>query len=124
MILPMTSVSFLGLHTPKFDEMRRIYADGYGLAVLHEAPGVVWFALDDGAELHLYAESDDYHAFFGAGPVPGLLVDDFGSAVERLSRQGVQWLTEPDTAGGRVWQHYRAPDGNVYEVMGPALEIT
>jgi hypothetical protein len=37
----MTSVLFLGLHTAKFDDMRRLYADAYRLPVLHEAPGVV-----------------------------------------------------------------------------------
>jgi hypothetical protein len=77
--------------------------------------------LADGAELHVYAETDDYHSFFGAAPVPGLLVDDFGSAARRLSEQGVQWLSEPDTAAGRTWRHYRAPDGNVYQVMGPLV---
>jgi hypothetical protein len=24
-------------------------------------------------------------------------------------------------AAGRTWRHYRAPDGNVYEVMGPVV---
>jgi hypothetical protein len=52
--------------------------------------------------------------------VPGLLVEDFAGAVERLTDHGVQWLTESATAGGRTWRHYRGPDGNVYEVMGPA----
>jgi hypothetical protein len=41
--------------------------------------------------------------------------------VERLTAHGVQWLTAPDVAAGRIWRHYRAPDGNVYEVMGPAV---
>jgi extradiol dioxygenase family protein len=116
----MASVSFLGLRTREFAAMRSLYADGYGLKALREAPGAVWFELDDAAELHVYADSDPDHAFFGYGPVPGLLVDDFDAAVERLSAHGVRWLTEPQTAGGRTWQHYRAPDGNVYEVMGPA----
>jgi hypothetical protein len=86
---------------------------------LHEAEGVAWFGLDDGAELHLYAETDDYHSFFGAGPVPGLYVNDYDQAIERLAAHNVEWLTETDTATGRQWRHYRAPDGNVYEVMGP-----
>jgi hypothetical protein len=116
----VTSVSFVGLRTSNFDEMRELYAAGYRLPVLHESPGVVWFALADRAELHLYAESDDYHSFFGAGPVVGLLVDDYQDVVQRLTDQGVEWITEPDTAGGRIWRHYRAGDGNVYEVMGPA----
>lgn len=114
----MTAVSFIGLRTAHFQAMRQLYADGYGLPVLHETSGVVWFGLADDAELHVYADSDDYHAFFGAGPVVGLIVDDFPDMVQRLSKSGVEWLTEPARAGGRVWRHYRAPDGNVYEVMG------
>jgi hypothetical protein len=116
----MTTVSFVGLRTSSFDAMRQLYAEAYRLSILHEGPGVVWFALADRAELHLYAESDEYHSFFGAGPVVGLLVDDYLGMVQRLSDQGVEWITQPDTAGGRTWRHYRAPDGNVYEVMGPA----
>jgi hypothetical protein len=115
------SVSFLGLCTREFDAMQRLYAEAYGLPALRAAPGVAWFKLEDGAELHVYADTDEYHAFFGAGPVPGLLVDDFTAAVDRLTAHGVQWLTEPDVAAGRTWRHYRAPDGNVYEVMGPAV---
>ena len=40
-------------------------------------------------------------------------------ALERLAGHKIEWLTETDTAKGRQWRHYRAPDGNVYEVMGP-----
>ncbi|HEX6249317.1 MAG TPA: hypothetical protein VFZ64_15725 [Nocardioidaceae bacterium] len=116
----MTSVSFLGLRTREFAAMRRLYVEAYRLPILREAPGAVWFGLDAGAELHVYAASDTDHAFFGEGPVPGLFVDDFDAAVRRLEGEGVQWLTEPEVAGGRTWRHYRAPDGNVYEVMGPA----
>lgn len=116
----MTSVSFLGLRTREFAAMRRLYAEAYGLPVLREAPGAVWFALDEGAELHVYADTDPDHTFFSDGPVPGLLVDDFAATVERLDAQGVVWLTDPESKGGRTWRHYRAADGNVYEVMGPS----
>jgi len=122
MLEPMRtiSVSFLGLRTREFAAMRRLYAEAYGMPLLNEAPDAVWFKLGDNAELHVYAETDQDHAFFGPGPVPGLLVDDFNAAVERLTVHGVEWLTEPEIANGRTWRHYRAPDGNVYEVMGPA----
>jgi hypothetical protein len=51
--------------------------------------------------------------------VPGLLVSDFDQAVRELDRLPVEWLTEISSASGRQWRHYRAADGNVYEVMGP-----
>lgn len=117
----VVSISFLGLWTDDLPAMRRLYAEAYGLAVIHETPSCVWFALGDRAELHLYARSDGYHAFFGAAPVPGLLVDDFDKAERELERLEVEWLTDTSSASGRQWRHYRAADGNVYEVMGPLM---
>lgn len=115
------SISFLGLWTREFVAMRRLYEDVYRLRVLRQAPGAVWFALADGAELHLYdSGAEEYHAFFGTAPVPGLFVADFDAAVIALTAAGVEWMTEPETAAGRIWRHYRAPDGNIYEVMGMA----
>jgi len=113
------SISFLGLRTGAFDAMRELYATGLAMPVLREAPGAAWFLAADGAELHVYAETDECHAFFGDAPVPGFFVDDFAAAVRRLTEHGVEWLTDPEVADGRTWRHYRAPDGNVYEVMGP-----
>ena len=77
-----------------------------------------WFALADGAELQIYDSIDHYHAFFSTAPVPGLFVTDFNSTAGTLTAAGVEWMTEPETSAGRVWRHYRAPDGNIYEVMG------
>jgi hypothetical protein len=67
--MKVLSVSFVGLCTRQFDAMRRLYTEAYGLPVIRAAPGVAWFKLDDGAEAHVYADTDEYHAFFGAGPV-------------------------------------------------------
>ncbi len=113
----MIAVSFLGVRTREFDAMRRLYAEAYRPRVIHEAPGVVRFALAGGAGLHVYGETDSYQELFGDWLALGLLVDDRGTAVDRLSTQGVHWLTQPETAGRRVGRHNRAADGNVYEVM-------
>jgi hypothetical protein len=120
----MPSVSFLGVHTAQFAAMRQHYLEGLGLTIVHETAHAVWFSLDGGAEVHVYAASDDYHAFFGDAPVPGIMVDDYRATELRLSRLGVDWLTATEVAGGRQWRHYRAPDGNVYEIMGPVTDPT
>jgi hypothetical protein len=67
----VASVSFLGLWTDELPAMRRLYQEVYGLEVIHETATSDWFALDDRAELHLYANSDDYHAFSGRPRCPG-----------------------------------------------------
>lgn len=116
---PATSLSFLGVRTDQLEPMRRLYADAYGLPVLEAPDDAAWFGLADGAELHVYGPSDEHHRFFGSAPVVGLLVEDYAATTARLEEAGVEWLTEPDRRDGRVWRHYRAPDGCVYEVMGP-----
>lgn len=47
----------------------------------------------------------------------GFLVDDFAAARVALIAQGAVFLGEPQAEGGATWCHYRAPDGNVYEIM-------
>jgi hypothetical protein len=37
-----------------------------------------------------------------------------------MTAAGIEFIyPEPQRAGGRAWQHFRGPDGNIYEVIGP-----
>jgi hypothetical protein len=59
-------------------------------------------------------------AFFGTAPVVGLAVDSFRAAHAALTTARTELLyPEPQRADGRARQHFRAPDGNVYEITGP-----
>lgn len=70
--------------------------------------------------MHIYGSDDEDHEFFGTAPVVGLAVDSFRAAHAALARAGVEFTyPEPQRADGRAWQHLRAPDGNVYEIIGP-----
>ena len=46
------------------------------------------------------------------GPVLGFLVDDIVASTEELKQNGIELLGAP----GPSWQHFRGPDGNVYEL--------
>ena len=36
-----------------------------------------------------------------------------------VARAGIEFLyPEPQRQAGKAWQHFRAPDGNVYEIIG------
>ncbi len=113
-------VGFVGFRTDRFEDMVALFRDAIGLTVVHQAPGATWFRLGDDAELHVYADTDPDHAFFTTGPVVGLRVDDVDAARARLEADGLAMLTEVERTATRAWCHFRAPDGTVLEIIGPA----
>jgi catechol 2,3-dioxygenase-like lactoylglutathione lyase family enzyme len=102
--------------------MRTFAVDVLGLRVVgQDAEDFVELAMADGTKLELFGsrEAADGPWLFESNPVvAGFLVDDIGAAREELARTpGVELLGElrvlPD---GYAWQHFRAPDGHVYEL--------
>jgi catechol 2,3-dioxygenase-like lactoylglutathione lyase family enzyme len=117
--LMIRTLRFLGVRTEAFAATVALYRDAFGLEAVHERPGAAWFKAADGASIHVYDSSDADHAFFDAGPVVGLEVDDFDAARAALVAAGVVFIGDPQRDGGVAWNHYRGPDGNVYEIIGP-----
>ena len=113
-------VGFIGFRTDRFDEMIALFRDHIGLPILRDAPGATWFRLGTDGELHVYADSDHDHAFFTTGPVVGLRVEDVGGTRTRLEADGLEMLTEIERTADAAWCHFRAPDGTVMEIIGPA----
>jgi catechol 2,3-dioxygenase-like lactoylglutathione lyase family enzyme len=110
---------WLGVRTANAEAMSAFYRDVLKLEVLREQPHDSRFALTDGTEVHVYGDEDRFHRFFGTAPVIGFFVDSFAETHERMTRAGVEFLyPEPQREAGRAWQHFRAPDGNVYEIIG------
>jgi hypothetical protein len=78
----------------------------------------VAYKLPDGSVVEVFGPSDEEHASFDTGPVAGFQVDDSEAARARLEEAGTEFIGsihrwEP---GNQVWSHFRAPDGNVYEL--------
>jgi catechol 2,3-dioxygenase-like lactoylglutathione lyase family enzyme len=118
--MTVRSLGWLGVRTPAAAAMTALYRDVLGLEVIFERPGATWYRLADGTEVHVYGSDDEDHRFFGTAPVVGLAVDSFRETHAALTAAGVEFLyPEPQQADGRAWQHFRAPDGNVYEIIGP-----
>jgi catechol 2,3-dioxygenase-like lactoylglutathione lyase family enzyme len=118
--MEVRSLGWLGVRTPNAEAMTAFYRDVLELEVILERPGATWFRLGDGAEVHVYGPNDADHDFFGSSPVAGFCVDSFKAARAALEAAGIEFIyAEPQRANGRAWQHFRAPDGNVYEVIGP-----
>ena len=105
---------------PNATAMAAFYRDVLELEVILDRPGAMWFRLGDGAEVHVYGPDDVDHDFFGSSPVVGFWVASFEAARTALEAAGIEFIyAVPQRAEGRAWQHFRAPDGNVYEIIGP-----
>lgn len=114
------SLGWLGVRTPDAAAMCAFYRDVLQLEVILERPGATWFRLADSTEVHVYGTDDRDHDFFGTAPVVGFAVESFRAAHAAMIAAGTEFLYhEPQRAEGRAWQHFRAPDGNVYEIIGP-----
>jgi catechol 2,3-dioxygenase-like lactoylglutathione lyase family enzyme len=114
------SLGWLGVRTGQSSDMSAFYRDVLGLEPIQQGGKGDRFRLHDGTEAHVYPGDDSDHAFFGDGPVVGFAVASFAAARAALVSAGVEFIyREPQRQAGRAWQHFRAPDGNIYEIIGP-----
>ncbi len=115
-----SGVGFVGFRTAQFAEMVAMFRDVIGLEQIRDARGAAWFRLGADAELHVYDDTDPDHEFFTTGPVVGLRVADVDATRGRLSEVGLEMITETERTSTAAWCHFRAPDGTVLEIIGPA----
>jgi catechol 2,3-dioxygenase-like lactoylglutathione lyase family enzyme len=115
-------IRWIGVGTASVARMRSFAIDVLGMRVAGEdAEDFVELAMGDGAKLELFGSAavGDGPWLFESNPVvAGFLVDDIEAARDELARTpDVELLGElrvmPD---GYAWQHFRAPDGHVYEL--------
>lgn len=116
--MEVTRISWMGVRTAAYGEMRSLLGDVMGLPMSHDAPGVTWFEMADG-EIQIYDDGDVDHTFFGPGPTVGFEVSNFTQAHAELLDAGIEFVSEPQTNGTTMWRHFRGPDGNIYEILGP-----
>lgn len=107
----------MGVRTERFQEMVSFYRDVLGLETLKDEPNAAWFCLADGTEVHVDGPGDEDHDFFGPGTVVGLLVDDFESTRKQMLAAGIEFIGPVQRDGEDVWNHFRGPDGNIYEIL-------
>lgn len=115
-------VRWLGVGTERVSLMRSFATEVLGLRVVGEdTEHFVELAMGDGTKLELFgppAVADSPWLFESNPVVAGFLVDDIKAAREELARTpNVELLGEVrELPSGYAWQHFRAPDGHIYEL--------
>lgn len=110
-------LAWLGTRTDNDAPTVAFFRDVLGLRSESLAPGFWVLKLPDGSKVEIFGPATDMNRHFTTGPVAGFLVDDVQSATAELQSAGVEILVEPGfDAHGNAWVHFRAPDGNIYEL--------
>jgi catechol 2,3-dioxygenase-like lactoylglutathione lyase family enzyme len=110
--MEVTGLGWCGTRTSRDDKPAHFYEHVLGLRPVHAEPGLRVFELPDGRNVEVFGLGYPGREHFGPGPVVGFAVRDLPAAVRELQDAGVELLGEP----GPTWQHFRGPDGNVYEL--------
>jgi predicted enzyme related to lactoylglutathione lyase len=112
----VTRIGWAGTRTEEYAAMMEFLTGVLGLGVAHERRDFTALDLPSGDTFEVFGPSDADHRYFTTGPVVGFVVEDLPAAVAELERAGVELLGGQVDEHGEGWRHFRAPDGNVYEL--------
>ena len=65
--------------------------------------------------IELFGPESKWNQHFDERPVAGILVDDVPAFRQVMEAAGIEFV-HTGSDGGVDWAHFRAPDGNLYEI--------
>lgn len=113
------NIRWVGVQTERYVPMVTFLRDVLRLQVSFEEPATVEFSTAEGDAIQIMGPGDPYFDFFNeqaSGPVPLFEVTDLGKAHDELRSAGIPIVGAPGRDGTWEWIHFRAPDGNLYEL--------
>lgn len=113
-------ISWVGVKTDRYRDMREFFMGPLGLPAVHEAKDFTVFQLPGGDKLEIFGPDADHPAeqFSSNHVVASLLVEDIEEAVAELRDAGIELIgLRGDGGNGYFWQHFRTPDGKVFELV-------
>jgi catechol 2,3-dioxygenase-like lactoylglutathione lyase family enzyme len=111
--MDVQQLGWSGTRTDRAEALARFYQDVLGLSLVHSEPHFWVFELPDETHVEVFGWQYPGKEHFDTSPVVGFAVTDLTRAVQELREAGVELLGE----AGPTWQHFRGPDGNVYELV-------
>jgi catechol 2,3-dioxygenase-like lactoylglutathione lyase family enzyme len=113
---------WLGLRTTHFEEMVKFFRDVMGMQPIRDEPELAGFQLTNDTQVELYRPEEEFHAFFTTGPVVTFQVDDVDAARATMEAAEIEFIGPIQRADKTSWNHFRAPDGTVFEILSRADE--
>jgi catechol 2,3-dioxygenase-like lactoylglutathione lyase family enzyme len=115
--MKVLGLTWLGTRAAEFDVAMQFAERVLGLSRSFEDEGVAGYELPDGSTYEIFAPGVPAGGHPPEGVVGGFQVDDLAAARAELEAAGAE-VGEVRSAGGVEWFYFRAPDGNLYELVG------
>jgi catechol 2,3-dioxygenase-like lactoylglutathione lyase family enzyme len=110
-------LAWVGTRTDNAEPTVVFFRDVLDLRLELDRPGFWVLKLPDNSKVEVFGPESEINRHFTTGPVAGFLVDDVQAATSELRSAGVEILFESGVDdSGNAWVHFRAPDGNLYEL--------
>ena len=114
--MKVKGLAWLGLRTAQFEETVKFFRDVMGMEQVREETLIAGFQMMDATQMEVYDKEEEFHSFFTSGPVVAFLVDDVDEARATMEAAGIEFIGPIQRADGVSWNHFKAPDGTVFEI--------
>ena len=117
------SLAWVGTRTSDYPGTVAFFRDVLGLGVRSSETDLTVLNVADGATVEVFGPASPYNRHL-THPVAGFLVSDLMSAVAELQAAGVEIVLPIQRGGTRLWVHFRAPDGFIYELVEDTPKVS
>jgi catechol 2,3-dioxygenase-like lactoylglutathione lyase family enzyme len=110
---------WLGVRAEAYEPMVAFLRDVLGLGIEFEQEATAELSLPSGDRVQVFGPGDRYFEFLAdhaTGPVALFEVDDVHGARDELVAAGIDVIGAIEREREWEWLHFRAPDGNLYEL--------
>lgn len=120
----MDGFSWFGIYTDEGVVMRDFMEEACGGLIVHQTQDFWVFDFPNGHRMEVFGPHGPRPAHLKKfqGGVLGFAVADMEEAKRHIQRRGCQLLGDTEVDGAYQWQHFRAPDGQVFELTSDTRE--
>ena len=98
--------------------MVKLFRDTLGLELTHSEEEFAVLRAGNGDEVEIFGPNSKHNTHLSSAPVVGFLVGDMDEARNRVRKAGLELIGGVKKGEkGYAWQHFRGPDGNIYELV-------
>ncbi len=116
--MKVLGIVWAGVRTRQFESMLSLFRDVMGLSLVHVEDEFVVLHAVNGDTVEVFGEKSMYNLHFSSSPVVGFLVENIESARDELMKNRIELIGGiKHGEDGYAWQHFRGPDGNLYELV-------